>query len=299
MKSYSVMKLQLYNQENRGTNTFSQDEGFEFKARVDASSSNTVSATILEIPGGFSINLNADPDGTKLDFTANESRLDFLNAEYPQGSYTFRFTGTTDGQKSASLELEGDIYPAIPVFLNPIEAQSINPDQSFTFEWAFPEGTAADYIQLRIDDLAGNKFYDTPNLGKTKALNGLSTSNTIPAGKLALGSVYNARLFFLRAPKLNTSGYPGAVGFSGFARETMLQIKTRAKMILPTSLDEQGFQFAIQGPSGTSVDIESSLDLKVWRYLGETKLNGIDDLFVDKDSIVSNRFRFYRLVLKP
>jgi hypothetical protein len=302
VEAFSVMKVLRYNQGVDNTDPVSPKNGFVLKARVDASSPNSVTATTLDVPGGFSTNLTVSTDETKLELENKQPTIEFLNSAYPNGTYTFYFTGKTEGHKSVAIDLVGDSYPPIPKFSNPGAAQTIDPAQDFTLQWAaFPRGSAADYVQLQIDDEDGDKVFETSDFGKTKALNGLSTSATIPSGTLKVGSTYTAKLFFLRAPNIDASSYPGALGISGFARETRLQIKTTGISPTLTSsrltdgqyLGEQGFQFIIKGPANTSARIEGSVDLKSWTEIAQTNLAGIN-LFLDPSAGFSKRF--YRVV---
>jgi len=73
---------------------------------------------------------------------------------------------------------------------------------------AWPGGNAADFIQLRIEDLQNNKLFATPDLGKPLALDGRATSATIKAGILAPNQSYRATLLFKRIPALDTTTIP-------------------------------------------------------------------------------------------
>ena len=178
VEAFSVMKLIVYKQE--GAEPVLSTDGFELKARVDASSPNALVTTKLDAPGGFSRDLTLSADGTKLEIENKQATLDSLNAAYPDGTYTFYFNGQRQGSISAAIDLVGESYPPIPQFLNFDAAQNINQDQDFVLQWAaFPRGSSSDYVQLQIDDKDGDKVYETSDFGKTKALNGLSTSATI------------------------------------------------------------------------------------------------------------------------
>jgi hypothetical protein len=298
VQSFSLTKLLVYEQ-GVTTPPVSGSDGFELRARVNASSANAVLATDLIAPNGSSTNLTLSSDGTKFDLKDKQPTLDFLNAAYPDGTYTFKITGKTEGNKSATLALQGDSYPPIPKFLNTDATQKIDSSQDLVLQWEpFARASRFDYIQVQIDNQSGNKIYDTANYGKASALNGLDTSAKIPSGTLKPASIYTAKLYFLRVPNLNTTSYPGALGLSGFARETHLQIKTIGTNTPPLVMSEvkklpQGFQFKIQGPAPLALRIFGSSDLRVWEEVGQANLTGVDVTFLDPNS---HSKRFYRIV---
>jgi hypothetical protein len=91
----------------------------------------------------------------------------------------------------------------------------MNPSQAFTLTWdPFAGGTATDYILLTV----GNKAFQTPSPGTNGALNGTSTSVTIPAGTLVPNSNYVAQLIFF-----HTTGTSNATYSTGAYRATVTQ----------------------------------------------------------------------------
>src|SRR5439155_6334627 len=109
----------------------------------------------------------------------------------------------------------------------------------FKLEWQpFVEGTAADFIQVRVlDDSFGESFpvFETAALGETGALTGTEKSVIIPGGFLEIGKTYKGLLTFAKVVSTDTTAYPGAVGTVAFAKETQFTIKTTSSGGVPSS----------------------------------------------------------------
>ena len=106
--------------------------------------------------------------------------------------------------------MTGSTYPPLPHLQNFSAAQAINANGYFDATWdAFAGGTAADFVQLHIEDLAGNKIWETPDVDKVGALDGTATNALVPPGVLSTNQTYNARVQFQKAVTVDRTTYPG------------------------------------------------------------------------------------------
>jgi hypothetical protein len=162
-----------------------------------------------------------------------------LNAAAPNGTYHISVNAVHDGVNSFTLTLASDAYPAAPQITssNYTALQNIDQTQAQTVSWnAFAGGTSNDPVQLKIYDSTGNTVFQTPGPGSNGALNGLSTSTTIPANTLQAGQTYTGDLQFINVVSTDTSGYPGVQGYGVFDADTVFPMATQGALAAPTGV---------------------------------------------------------------
>ena len=199
---------------------------FVFTAEVQGSAPNLVTAASVSAPSGRNSTLVPDNDREEFDFSEPSSSRDALEAIYPTGNYTFQIQTATDGNRSVNLWFNSLDYPPAPrVYFDP--AQQIPVDSALTIVWdSWPGATRDDFIQLRIEDEAGDAVFETPDFDDKDALDGRARSATIPAGTFVRGEDYEARLTFQRFARLDTFSYPGALGAASYSSRTTFHFET-------------------------------------------------------------------------
>ena len=302
VRIYSLLKTELFQQTDTNAPVALDNNGFLFQAQVEASISNRVTSITLIFPNGTATNINTSADPKRFELDAKLDRLDSLNAVYPAGTYGFNINGQTQGAKSVSVQLSGDSYPSIPQFQNVEAFQTIDAKQNYIIQWKpFTGATSSDFIHLQVEDMAGNKVFETADLGKSGALTGIKTAAKIPDGTLIPGTAYAAKLLFVRVLGLDTTSYPGALGFAGFGRETHVDIHTLGPPAAAPQLTArrfapgQGFQFLINGTQGQNYRLEGSPDFHNWVTLGTVTLTASQGQFTDTNSSGLGS-RYYRAV---
>ena len=299
VKLYMLTKTQLFQQISTNTPQYLPTNGFRFDALVKASTSNSVLSAALLLAQATTTNFTLSSDRTQLEINPKLDTQSDLDLNYPNGEYTLSITGVTQGVKTVALQLATNAYPSTPKFLNPTAAQAIDPSRDFVFQWEpFVGGTSSDYIQLQLEDPAGNNLFETPDIGKSQTLTGLRFSAKVPDRTLNFGTTYTAKLLIMRIVGLDTTSYPGTLGIAGFARETRLQIMTipgpSPRLANLRYQSPQSFSFSILGTSNQVYRIETSADLKNWFSVGNTTLTNGAAQFTDPAAVLSQQF--YRAV---
>jgi hypothetical protein len=229
VRSYLVSKGQTFNQLSAGPPVLATNDPaqppFEFYAFVEPVFSGGVSSATLRLPNGTT-NLLSD-DGSQFTLDQTFSLKTLLDAQFAAGTYGFQIQTLTDGVRAPSLSLAADNYPSTPHLTNWASLQAVDASGDFTLVWdPFVGGTSNDFVHLTIKDSQGNTAYDTPGFVEAQALNGMARSFTIPANTLASLASYTNRLLFVRRTALNTNGYPGVVGMSGYYKQTFFPMLT-------------------------------------------------------------------------
>ncbi len=298
-RTFELLKMELYGQVSTNPPAVLANNGFLFHAQVTASASNGVLSAALAIPPAASTDLAAG-SSTRYEYEVKFDSLNQLDSSYPTGSYTFAITGAAQGARNLTLLLPPDQYLPAPRFAASAQAQRIDPAHDFLLQWMPVAGAASsDFIHLQIEDAAGVKVFETADPGKPKALAGTRTSAIIPAYTLSPGTLYTAKLLFIKVTTLDTTSYPGALGIAGFGRETHLEIATAGGTVSPPRLTNphlgaQGFSFTLNGAPAQSYAIDVSTNLLNWSMVGAaTTSAGGETLFTDTNQAPLGA-RFYR-----
>jgi hypothetical protein len=152
-------------------------------------------------------------------------------------------------------------------------------------------------VQLTILDASSNLVFATSAPFQPGALNGASTSATIPAYALPAAASLTGHLTIANPGNPNTNSYPGAFGAAALANDTQFPLITRPAPprpqlhVLPRSAGQ--FQLGLTGETNRLYQVQASSDLLAWTNLFTT--NCLTGIFTYTDADSSNRFlRFYR-----
>jgi hypothetical protein len=218
---FGVLKNQAFTQTSAAAPT--QNGMFTFRSFARSKAPNLITVVGLRLPNGSSASTAyvLDSSGQEMDLRQDFAQKTQMDTAYPSGSYTVNLTTQNDGSHSVQLTLPPDAYPLAPHVSNFLDAQNINAGAGFTLTWdTLSGGTTNDFAQIIIKDSTGNQVYQSPPPGQAGALNGTSTSILISANMLSPGRSYSGELLFMKVALVNTTAYPGAVGFTGFSETT-------------------------------------------------------------------------------
>jgi len=225
---YGVLKGQQFFQVL--TTTVPQQLSFRAFALLPPAGS-IVDATVERPGGAGSDTLSAQDDPKFYYFESQEySTQSELDADYPDGSYQMTIMTVHDGDKTATLTLSGPNPVNTPLFSNP-PMTPISPSVAFTAQWSpLAGGTANDFVRLQVEDLMSSQVvFTTPPYRSAGALDGTSTSATMPANTLKPNyTLYAMRVMLVKVDSLNTTDYPGAIGVAGHFKETQVMLQTGA-----------------------------------------------------------------------
>ena len=223
---YSVTKGQLFLQTNSNTGALKPGASSYFFAQATVAPNFVVFSAAIGLPINGSRGLSPMGNTTNLIFQDRAASPAALDSLYGNGSYSFSFFTAHDGSKTLPLTLSGSTYPVIPHLNNLSAVQVIDSSAPFSLTWdAFSGGTAADLIQLRIENSGGQVFGTAGRPGATNALDGTMTGITIPARTLSAGRCYLAHLLFEKVTSTNLT-YTGAPGWAGYWRQTDFYLVT-------------------------------------------------------------------------
>jgi len=224
---YSVSKEESFVQTDATTPPSpASGSRFLFSASLQAVDTDLVLFVTMLSPGGmFPTPLTEDDPEFYLERAfASQSAMD---SAHPNGSYTLNVIEGDGDSPSLTLPLTGNQYPTPPHIANFTAAQNVDPAADFTLTWdAFGGGTANDFIQLRIEDDMGNTYFESGPPDDPFALNGTNVNVVIPADTLEGGKTYQATLLFARVLTRDMTSYAGALGVSGYLRETAFTLHT-------------------------------------------------------------------------
>jgi hypothetical protein len=181
----------------------------------------------VTLPNGIKHDLTPAPLGGFLMFFDTPASEAALDAAYPAGTYTLRFTQTGQTERVVPMTLSG-ANPPVPKVANYTEAQAVNAAQNFTLRWnAFTGASGQDAISLVVVNTnSGAVVFQAPDVCVPRELPASATSVVIPAGTLASNQTYLATLTFNRVGYYQTNAVPQMAGFGGLARGTEFTIKT-------------------------------------------------------------------------
>jgi hypothetical protein len=303
VKFYTLSKSRRFTQTDSGSPILQTNKTFNLDAEVDAATAGTVTTVGLVLPSKTVQTLDPQSDNKTFAINDNSITQNGLDSLYADGSYAFDIT-TTSTSKMPVLILSGDAYPAPPHVLN--FPGNVDPTSDLLVSWEpFTGGTVLDFIQFHVEDLQGNKVFETPNYGKNGAFNGTALQVILPRNTLTAGRSYNARVVFQKDSVLDTTSYPGALGVASYATRTYFPLTTTGGVPQPPSLaaipasNGNGFQFLVQAGSGQTIRLDASSDLRQWIPISTNSVPAAGQFqFTDSQSSSINR-RYYRAVLLP
>ena len=217
VEAYSVLKGHYFTQDSAAAPVETAFLGYGFEASV-LSDWAWATAAEVRIPSGFSLPLDDEDENGRLILWHPFSSLSELNSFYGSGTYTLTIDSEEDGDTAAQFSLESAAFPTeVPHIANFDDAQSINPESSFTLQWnSFGNLAGSDRYELLILDGSTVVFEAT----------GAGSSAVIPSGTLDSEWEYEGRLRFVRATSTDENSYPGATGSAGFFNQTTFSLST-------------------------------------------------------------------------
>jgi hypothetical protein len=223
-----VFQGEEFEQASAGATSPSPHNPFVFRTLALAGQKNMVTvAPTIKPPGGAAHTLTSSSDSSDFYFRFEEGlpTQAALSTAYPNGQYTFTFTGQFSGAHSVNINFPAGTIPPGPQILNFADAQSIDPDNDFELKWSpFSGGTADDMIEVKVSDSPGNVVASSPAPGSSDALDGTTTSFVIEAGSLEAGQTYTAAVSFYKVTGRSFATIP--LPFTAYFAETKLSIKT-------------------------------------------------------------------------
>lgn len=250
VNSFLIAKGQQFRQTNAAAPVLIPDEEpFQAYGSVTPTLAGAVTGATLRLPNSQVVTLDDAGDGL-FEIDAAFTTKAQLDTQVPAGTYTFTILTQNDGTNRPALSLPADNYPTTPRISNWEDAQSIEPAADFTIQWLpFTNGTINDFIIFAIADANDQDVFSTPDFLDPNRLSGTNTSAAVPAGTLAANTVYRGRLLFVKRTGLNTNTIPGAVGLSGYYKDTYFPLTT-----LPENTEAGRIQLGARGFSVSEAD---------------------------------------------
>lgn len=269
---------------------------------VDATNDNPVSSATLVFPGNAQHPLTALSSVYHLtDFDGYATQA-LLDTAVPAGSYTFNVQRQS-GAITVPMTLTDFVnWPPVPMISNFDQAQSINSSNAFTFQWTpMPNVKSMDTVVFEITDPNVNGFgeiFTAPN--STNALANTAGSVTIPATLLQPGKTYEGALSFNRVIYVATNSTDKVISMATLTRTTYFSITTAsAVLVAPKFVDysldpSTGFKLSISAQPGSTLFLESSVDLNKWDPVTTTTVPGIGVYSYTDSTTIGQSPRFYR-----
>jgi hypothetical protein len=264
----------------------------------------------MEAPFTFGVNVSspeAGPDVTEASLTlpdTSEVPLDgffgtffyfedfdeesALDAAYPAGTYTLRFTQTGQSERVIPMSVPLNNVP-VPKIQNYDEAQQIPAAADFTLRWNSFTGADPDedFLILTIfDSDLGEVVFQAPDFCLPRELAVTATSVVIPAGTLVDGRTYSGNLSFSRGFHMSTNDIPEVAGYGSVSRDTSFDLHAGSGGGGPADpatlsgyqlLENGNPEFQLTGTANTTYTIERTGDLTptvTWTTVGTVTMDG-------------------------
>jgi hypothetical protein len=267
---YGLLKSQVYLQINDGPPSLQQ---YEFSAFVDVDPATTnLIHAVLQPPGvSQTFECNA-ANGFQVDVIYSNKGL--MDAQFVPGTYLLTNYTVNQGVQVASGILSADNYPTTaPQIANLRAALAMNCGADFTLSWLPLNSSTNPFVFVSVDEaVSGETVFSSPWIGTAGALNGTATSVLIPAGTLRAGYSYLVTVMHANVT-LETSSYPGAVGLTGYDKQTQFTLTVPGtpfpKIIRIVGLDNGQVNLLASGePERTNIlEAAASLAPAVWTPL--------------------------------
>jgi hypothetical protein len=219
-----VFKSAKYDQTGATTVQTAAEKPFRFDAAVIGTSSTSLSAARVSVPGGGTVALIRDGPALDLKNAPNTAfaSSSALNVAWPSGTYNLTIEGVNDGTKTVPLNLPSSDFPNAPRLTNLAPGAAFDATQPLVLQWeAFAGGTANDFIVVEVrDDSTDQDVFMSPLPGSPGALSGTATQLTLPANTLQTGRGYELSLIFAKVVGSNTTAYPGVAALAFHISET-------------------------------------------------------------------------------
>lgn len=292
---YNLEKRVRYAQTSAAPATPQADNPFELIATAIPSTFQSVDAASLTPPAGGIRNFTrtANVFAYAQRFPTHAA----LQTAYPAGNYLFSFATRNNGARTNTFNYAADAYPNPPQITNFDAAQQINPAQPFALSWSIPGATAADHVQLLIQDGA-SQLVATPLIpGAVGALTGAATAHIVPANTFQRGRTYTATLICSRHTTRDTINYNGVLGSSGFSRATSFTMATPLPSPTISNMRRVGDQteFTFDNLPGQTYTLQFSEELPAWTTLHTTNANTTP--LTVRFAPATGPYVFYRLIV--
>lgn len=222
-----IWRRHLYEYTSSGLLT-EQVVPWQFESKLDAVTSNQVSAVRLYLPTGSTNDLV--PDITGEQFTTASPPLTngtVFASIYSDGAYTFDITNSDSTVQRAVINLPPGAFPAAPKLLNLSSLTNRPAGQPMTVRWEPWLGAGQqDFIRVELSNEDG-KVWDTSNYSSPKHLPATATEVIIAGTNFVAGHDYTLQVHFNHVNISDTQVVPGAMVFGGFDTRTKFDFGTQ------------------------------------------------------------------------
>ena len=246
-----------------------------FEIFVQGTSTGAINSGSFSGPGSV-VSGSLEQDGQRWFFDEYFDKKPQLDNAFPgSGDYVVNLEGENDGSQSVTLNFSAENYPNVPFITNFENLQSLNASTAVIVEWdPFEGGTVDDHISFYINQensSDGGTVYEAPNPGEPGALNGTSTSLTLPPGTLDSDSDYTVQIGFYRIGTADTSYVNSVTAFgkrTRFPMQTMVVTDTQQPSLRESSpsnedggiTDNSVIMFRFDEPMNQNVDFSQAIN---------------------------------------
>ena len=276
ISGFFMAKLYSFGQGSSGPPVPNSFAPFIFNGIATLASNRLATSITLTLPNTAVSNL------TQNTLTKENYNLVYFNTSsntmeglFGSGDYTFNVNATASNQNVVVTFPASMLQPDAPHLANFAAAQAVDSSKDFALSWdPWVGGTASDFILVTIGNWTSGAY------GATNALNGTSTSVTIPAGALAANSNYTAGVGFQRVIASTNSTYASGAYRATVTAFTLNTISgsAPAPVIGNPAWSGNSFGFDIDTKSGQTVTVvystDCSLPLSQWQALITTNSPG-------------------------
>lgn len=200
------------------------DQPFNFFASVSLEDPATATGGTIRTPAGETLPLQTFPGSGFLFTSLGSNDLAALRARFAPGSYRFNLTGASGVPGQVDVTLGASSLPIIRV-TNFDAAQAVDASKDFVLTWAPLGGTVEEPLTVTITSTNGQEVLQSPDPGCPGALNGTSTSFTIPAGRLQQNDAYLVTITLAKG--FSSAEIDATTGaYAGYSVSTELPLKT-------------------------------------------------------------------------
>lgn len=305
--NYTLFKISTYDQTSSADPTPNSD-GLPFLFSTFVSSPTlgpVVTAASITRPNGTQTNLSSFG---VFQFSQSFNTQAALDAAYPAGNYSLRFSQTGLPERVISINVPAEV-PPIPKISNFASTQAWNAAQDFTLQWNVFTGAAdQDYLSLFLSDSEGEVIFQAPDACVPRELPVSATSIVIPASTLAPNQTYTGQIIFGNTFYSSTNTVPQMSGFGSVQRITVFTLQTAdvggpvepATLSAVQLLPNGNLRFALSGEVGHRYGIQraTALNASTWPEVGAVTLDSTGSgTFEDTQAPTVLPF-FYRAVAK-
>jgi hypothetical protein len=277
ISSFYLGKLYVYGQGLSGPPVPKATAPFIFNGTTTLASNRTATSITLTLPNAavsnFTQNLVAKENYYLTYFNTSSNAVE---TNFPSGDYTFTVNAAASNQTVVVTFPASMVQPDAPYITNLAAAQAVDVSKPFTLWWKpFAGGSSSDFILVTV----GN--WMSPPYGATNALNGTSTSVTIPAGTLQANSNYTAGVGFEHAIWSTNSAYASGVyraTVTSFTLNTIAGSSAPPPVLGNPGWSGNAFGFDVDTVSGQKLTVvystDCSLPLSHWPTLITTNSPG-------------------------